>query len=170
MRTKRKIVGSQKVRPSASAQPEAETSNLDSKSPRRSIINQPAAFSPNAERPDFSRQKHTPAASKAHSLLMLKHRYVSMTPPRVRLIDALVIICLCLSALQILYRCIVGSFPYNSFLAGVVSTVGVAVLGTGLRMQLTSPWQFRNITAERAITDFLVCCLVLFIGTTTFLG
>ncbi|KAJ8435524.1 hypothetical protein Cgig2_032111 [Carnegiea gigantea] len=37
---------------------------------------------------------------------------------------------------QVVYMAIVGSFPFNSFLSGVLSCVGTAVLGVCLRIQV----------------------------------
>lgn len=117
--------------------------------------------------------------------------YLKLTPQRIQLIDLFIVVCLLVTAIQTLYCFIVGSFPFNSFLSGkfqhftihhsslftfpfifsgVFSSGGVAIFAVVLRMQLLYPYEFKDIKPERALADFLICCFVLFIGTTTFLG
>ncbi len=86
---------------------------------------------------------------------------------------------------QLLYVALVGSFPFNSFLSGFFAALGTAVLTSKstpsntfslfsfsvcLRIQLTSPALFHNISAERAFADWLVCMLLLHTACVNFLG
>lgn len=54
--------------------------------------------------------------------------YRRTTPRRVQLIDVFLMFVLVTGLVQFLYCALVGTFPFNSFLAGFISTVGVFVL------------------------------------------
>ena len=55
--------------------------------------------------------------------------YVHVTPKRLKLIDAYLFYILLTGVIQFAYCCLVGTFPFNSFLSGFISTVGSFVLG-----------------------------------------
>ncbi|KAH0448634.1 hypothetical protein IEQ34_022434 [Dendrobium chrysotoxum] len=66
---------------------------------------------------------------------------------------------------------IVGSFPFNSFLSGMLSCVGTAVLEICLRIQVTKEnKEFKDLPLERAFADFVLCNLVLHLVILNFLG
>lgn len=48
---------------------------------------------------------------------------------RLRLVDTYLLFVLLTGIVQFLYCCLVGSFPFNSFLSGFISTVSCFVLG-----------------------------------------
>ncbi|CAG0914362.1 unnamed protein product [Notodromas monacha] len=50
--------------------------------------------------------------------------YVASTPKRLKIIDAYLLYVLLTGILQFVYCCLVGTFPFNSFLSGFISTVG----------------------------------------------
>ncbi|GJR87109.1 RNA-directed DNA polymerase, eukaryota, reverse transcriptase zinc-binding domain protein [Tanacetum coccineum] len=69
------------------------------------------------------------------------------------------------------YMAIVGSFPFNSFLSGVLSCVGTAVLAVCLRIQVNKEnKEFKDLPPERAFADFVLCNLVLHLVIMNFLG
>lgn len=102
--------------------------------------------------------------------------YRRKTPLRVQLIDAYLVYVLVTGVIQFAYMLLVGTFPYNSFLAAFLSCVGVFVLTVSLRMQVNpvsrnaecNKW--RTITAARAYADWLFCMLVLHVAVLNFLG
>lgn len=55
--------------------------------------------------------------------------YRDGTSQRLKLIDAYLAYVLLTGVIQFGYCCIVGTFPFNSFLSGFISTVGCFVLG-----------------------------------------
>ncbi|KAK6112970.1 Pre-mRNA-splicing factor of RES complex family protein [Brugia pahangi] len=59
--------------------------------------------------------------------------------------------------IQFVYCVLVGTFPFNSFLSGFVSTVGCFVLAASLRIQVNPENKplFPNIAPERAFADFI---------------
>ena len=57
--------------------------------------------------------------------------YSRSTATRVKLIDSFIVYIIATALVQFLYCFLVGTFPFNSFLSGVISCVGVFVL-TGL--------------------------------------
>ncbi|CAL5429468.1 unnamed protein product [Camellia sinensis] len=58
------------------------------------------------------------------------------TPTNLKIIDLYVMFAVFTALIQVVYMAIVGSFPFNSFLSGVLSCVGTAVLAVCLRIQV----------------------------------
>ena len=56
-------------------------------------------------------------------------RYQEDTPQKLKLVDAYLGYIMVTGIVQFLYCCLVGTFPFNSFLSGFISTVGCFVLG-----------------------------------------
>lgn len=56
-------------------------------------------------------------------------RYHEDTSQRLKLIDAYLAYVMLTGIIQFVYCCLVGTFPFNSFLSGFISTVGCFVLG-----------------------------------------
>lgn len=129
----------------------------------------------------------------------LLHDYVSKTPRRLQLIDAFLAYTFCTGVIQALYCLLVGTFPFNSFLAGFlscvasfvfagrfcvsvlfehVSSVNVSLFVAGLRLQTAHPGEFgpsegskpRRMTTERAFSDWAVCNILLHLVVLTFVG
>lgn len=57
-------------------------------------------------------------------LTHLLGEYATGTPNKVKVIDAYLLYMLLTGAFQFLYCLLVGTFPFNSFLAGFISCVG----------------------------------------------
>ncbi|KAJ4951732.1 hypothetical protein NE237_028564 [Protea cynaroides] len=91
----------------------------------------------------------------------LRSAYVA-TPTNLKIIDLYVIFAISTALIQVVYMAIVGSFPFNSFLSGVLSCVGTAVLAVCLRIQVNKEnKEFKDLPPERAFADFVLCNLVL---------
>jgi oligosaccharyltransferase complex subunit epsilon len=72
---------------------------------------------------------------------------------------------------QVIYMSLVGSFPFNAFLSGILSCIGSAVLTVCLRMQVNKEnKEFKDLPPERAFADFVLCNLVLHLVIMNFLG
>lgn len=54
--------------------------------------------------------------------------YGKTTPQRLKLVDAYLFYIMLTGVIQFVYCCLVGTFPFNSFLAGFISCVGSFVL------------------------------------------
>ncbi|KAH6825321.1 Defender against death protein, partial [Perilla frutescens var. hirtella] len=52
------------------------------------------------------------------------------------IIDLYILFAVFTAVIQVGYMAVVGSFPFNSFLSGVLSCVGTAVLAVSLRIQV----------------------------------
>ena len=100
----------------------------------------------------------------------IQSNYSRTTNTRIRLIDLLILSLSVLSAIQVAYV-VVGqsSFPFNSFLSGLLSSIGSLVLTVAFRIQLTNRKLF-DIKPERAFADFLVAMAVLHMAVFNFLG
>ncbi|GMH09179.1 hypothetical protein Nepgr_011019 [Nepenthes gracilis] len=58
------------------------------------------------------------------------------TPTNLKIIDLYVMFAISTALIQVAYMAIVGSFPFNSFLSGLLSCIGTAVLAVCLRIQV----------------------------------
>ncbi len=55
--------------------------------------------------------------------------YKQSTPKKLKLVDAYLFCVMLTGIIQFAYCGLVGTFPFNSFLSGFISTVGCFVLG-----------------------------------------
>lgn len=55
--------------------------------------------------------------------------YVHNTPKKLKLVDAYLVYIVLTGITQFVYCCLVGSFPFNSFLSGFISTISCFILG-----------------------------------------
>eukprot|EP00923_Selenidium_pygospionis_P019203 GHVN01033619.1.p1 GENE.GHVN01033619.1~~GHVN01033619.1.p1 ORF type:complete len:147 (+),score=23.29 GHVN01033619.1:293-733(+) len=101
---------------------------------------------------------------------LLKKNYFKSTPQKVIILDIFLVFCLFIAAVLMTYVRAAGSFPFNSFLSALASSIGTFTLGLALRLQLMKPDKFNNVTPERAFADFLLCNLMLHVAVVTFLG
>lgn len=61
--------------------------------------------------------------------------YKKTTPKKLKLIDAYLFCIMLTGIIQFVYCCLVGTFPFNAFLSGFISTVACFVLaGRNLRI------------------------------------
>jgi oligosaccharyltransferase complex subunit epsilon len=61
-------------------------------------------------------------------LRKLNDEYQTSTPKKLKLIDAYLVYVLLTGIVQFAYCLLVGTFPFNSFLSGFISTVGCFIL------------------------------------------
>ena len=66
---------------------------------------------------------------------MTNSRYLNNTPKRLKVIDAYLVYIFFTGVMQFVYCCLVGTFPFNAFLAGFISCIGSFVLAACLRLQ-----------------------------------
>ncbi|TDH73811.1 hypothetical protein CCR75_005932 [Bremia lactucae] len=114
--------------------------------------------------------KTTTDASVGSILSDLCAKYDKTTPKKMKLIDGFLVYVLATGILQFIYCVLVGTFPFNSFLAGFVCTVGVFVLAVSLRMQINPDNNFGDRTEQRAFADYLFCNILLFLVVFNFMG
>jgi len=96
--------------------------------------------------------------------------YAAHTPKKIQLIDSFLAFCVFTGVAQFVYLLLAGQFPFNSFLAGFIASVGLFIFTVNLRLQVTNSADFHGISQERAYADFVVCNLILFFVVVTFLG
>lgn len=123
--------------------------------------------------------------------------YKQTTPKKLKLIDAYLFCVMLTGIIQFAYCALVGTFPFNSFLSGFISTVGCFVLGgiqlelshllfhqpnfhlifsflfkVSYRLQVNRENQdiFKNVSAERAFADFIFAHVILHLVVVNFLG
>ncbi|OMO77380.1 DAD/Ost2 [Corchorus capsularis] len=76
------------------------------------------------------------SSKDAQALLHSLRSAYAATPVNLKIIDLYVGFAVFTALIQVVYMAIVGSFPFNSFLSGVLSCVGTAVLAVCLRIQV----------------------------------
>ncbi|KAF4383792.1 hypothetical protein CsatB_003622 [Cannabis sativa] len=107
----------------------------------------------------------------AQALFQSLRSAYAATPTKLKVIDLYVVFAVMTAFVQVAYMAVVGSFPFNSFLSGVLSCVGTAVLAVCLRIQVNKEnKEFKDLPAERAFADFVLCNLVLHLVIMNFLG
>ena len=121
--------------------------------------------------------------------------YNSSTPKKLKIIDAYLTYIFFTGVVQFVYCCLVGTFPFNAFLSGFISSVASFVLGVCLRLQVRTPTtvthhrhpppqcnlliiqvnpankaQFAGISHERAFADFIFAHVILHLIVMNFIG
>ncbi|CAL8070223.1 unnamed protein product [Orchesella dallaii] len=98
--------------------------------------------------------------------------YEIQTPKKLKVIDAYLAYVLLTGIVQFVYCCIVGTFPFNSFLSGFISSVGCFILAVCLRIQVNPENKslFSEISQERAFADFVIAHLLLHLVVMNFIG
>ncbi|XP_076333074.1 dolichyl-diphosphooligosaccharide--protein glycosyltransferase subunit [Tachypleus tridentatus] len=98
--------------------------------------------------------------------------YESNTPKRLKIIDAYLFYILLTGIIQFVYCCLVGTYPFNSFLSGFISCVASFVLAVCLRLQVNpqNKSQLHYISSERAFADFIFAHIILHLIVMNFIG
>ncbi len=97
-------------------------------------------------------------------------KYKETHSREVMLIDMVLVFTFATGVLQFLYMALVGTYPYNSFLAGFFSSLGLFISAACLRMQICDPSDFERIPREQAFADFVVFNVILNFVVVTFMG
>lgn len=72
--------------------------------------------------------KSAPSENLVTVLQKFYNEYMTSTPKRLKIVDAYLVYILLTGVIQFVYCALVGTFPFNSFLSGFISTVGSFVL------------------------------------------
>lgn len=98
--------------------------------------------------------------------------YMSSTSQKLKMVDGYLAYIVLTGIIQFMYCCLVGTFPFNSFLSGFISCVGSFVLGVCLRIQVNpqNRTEFDKISPERAFADFVFAHVVLHLVVINFIG
>eukprot|EP00092_Neocalanus_flemingeri_P028081 GFUD01030488.1.p1 GENE.GFUD01030488.1~~GFUD01030488.1.p1 ORF type:complete len:113 (+),score=24.96 GFUD01030488.1:54-392(+) len=98
--------------------------------------------------------------------------YNNNTPKKLKIIDAYLTYVFFTGVFQFLYCCLVGTFPFNAFLSGFISSVASFVLGVCLRLQVNpaNKSQFEGISPERGFADFIFAHVILHLIVVNFIG
>lgn len=90
-----------------------------------------------------------------------KHYRSSLTA-KTMLIDSFLVFLVLVAAYQFVFAVVFGSFPFNAFLGGFISTVGQFVLTVSLRLQSNEQNKEKfTVSKERAIGDYIFASLIL---------
>ncbi|XP_050352297.1 dolichyl-diphosphooligosaccharide--protein glycosyltransferase subunit DAD1 [Nymphalis io] len=110
--------------------------------------------------------------SLASVIPKLYQEYTTKTSKKLKIVDAYLLYIFLTAVIQFAYCCLVGTFPFNSFLSGFISTVSCFVLAVCLRLQVNpeNKSEFLGLSAERGFADFIFAHLVLHIVVINFIG
>ena len=86
----------------------------------------------------FILQNNSTMATLAGVVTKFYDEYNSSTPKKLKIIDAYLTYIFFTGVVQFVYCCLVGTFPFNAFLSGFISSVASFVLGVCLRLQVMS--------------------------------
>ncbi|KAJ3339486.1 Dolichyl-diphosphooligosaccharide-protein glycosyltransferase subunit dad1 [Gonapodya sp. JEL0774] len=97
--------------------------------------------------------------------------YASRSSTKLKLIDAYLLFLILTGVIQFAYCLLVGSFPFNSFIAGFASSVGAFVLAVSLRVQISgnNP-EYKDMPQERALAEYIFSQLVFSFFVVNYLG
>ncbi|KAH8741555.1 DAD1/Ost2 like dolichyl diphospho oligosaccharide protein glycosyltransferase [Cryptosporidium ryanae] len=99
------------------------------------------------------------------ALKEIKEKYFENVPENIQILDSFIFFLVMVAIIQVIYFIIVQkTYPLDSFIGGVFSSLGTALLVSVLRIQLTQTSFFNNVSQQTAFTDFMICCTVFFIG------
>eukprot|EP00878_Enallax_costatus_P003690 GHUV01003906.1.p2 GENE.GHUV01003906.1~~GHUV01003906.1.p2 ORF type:complete len:111 (+),score=13.46 GHUV01003906.1:219-551(+) len=93
------------------------------------------------------------------------------TPTKLKILDAFMVYALLTAAVQFAYMMLAGTFPFNSFLAGLLCSLAFFSLTACLRMQSDpSNKDFEGLSPERAYADYVLANMVLFLAAWNYIG
>lgn len=95
-------------------------------------------------------------------------KYASL-PARIKVLDIFIFSALVTALMQFAYSLLVGSFPFNAFLAGIFCSAGTAVLTLCLRLQISEGY-IASKSAERAFVDYSLAMSILFLAVWCYIG
>mmetsp|Transcript_50335 Transcript_50335/g.125487 ORF Transcript_50335/g.125487 Transcript_50335/m.125487 type:complete len:119 (+) Transcript_50335:132-488(+) len=103
--------------------------------------------------------------------------YVANTPHKLKVIDCFLAYFALMAAVQTVYCAVGGGYPFNAYLAGMMSCVGMFVTTASLRIQV-NPSNAAALaqgggtvpTKGRAFIDWFLCSLVLHLAVFNFIG
>ena len=87
--------------------------------------------------------------------------YLEVTHPKLRMLDNLIILSLVTFVIQVVYGVLFNRDPFNTFIAGVFSSLGLFGLSVSLRIQLSDS-TFDDKPMSKLIFEYIIGCLCLF--------
>ena len=95
----------------------------------------------------------------------IKEKYLENVPENIRILDSYIFFLVVIAVAQVIYCIIIQTtYPLDSFIGGVFCAIGTALLVSVLRIQLTCPSFFNDVSPKTAFNDFMICCTVFLIG------
>jgi defender against apopototic cell death 1 len=111
---------------------------------------------------------------KSNTLIVINKIYQDYysTPTHLMIVDAYLLYVLMVLFLQTFYFTLIGSFPFNSFLAGFFSALASLIMGFSLRLQCdpSNANVFNKIGKEKSFADFIFAHIILHLAVFNFMG
>ncbi|KAK8797875.1 hypothetical protein WA171_005404 [Blastocystis sp. BT1] len=99
----------------------------------------------------------------------LAEKYTKETTTQVKMLDAFIGFSALAAIIQAVYCFLVGTYPFNAFLAGFIASLGSCVLSICFRMGITSE-EFQKIDNNKIFAEYCFCMLLLFLVVCNYLG
>ncbi|KAJ9447752.1 Dolichyl-diphosphooligosaccharide--protein glycosyltransferase subunit DAD1 [Diplonema papillatum] len=101
-----------------------------------------------------------------------KKSYNDSTSHKLKVCDAFIVFFALNCFILFLYRGLVGSFPFNAYLGGLFSNMGMLIFTVCLRMQAApaNEPQFQGVTHESSFCDYSLCAVLLLFTSVHFMG
>lgn len=96
--------------------------------------------------------------------------YRTSTHPKIRMLDNFMLFCLASFILQVLYGVIMGKDPFNSMLAGAFCSLGQFALCASLRVNLVGNEDFADYSNKKAVFEFILASLLLYLACLCLIG
>lgn len=98
-------------------------------------------------------------AKDAQVLVASLRSAYSATPTKLKIIDLYVVYAVLTAVVQVVYMAIVGSFPFNAFLSGVLSCTGQLCLQFVCRCKSTKKTRDSRIFLQKEHLQILFCAI-----------
>ena len=110
----------------------------------------------------------------------LAEKYTKETTTQVKMLDAFIGFSALAAVVQAVYCFLVGTYPFNAFLAGFIASLGSCILSSKnflyrltrvvcFRMGITSE-EFQKIDNNKIFAEYCFCMLLLFLVVCNYLG
>ena len=92
--------------------------------------------------------------------------YKSKNSWKIRVIDSFIVFNFMLFIIQIAYMLLVGTYPKNSFLSGVICNIGTIAITSSLRLSFLND----SKSKQRIFLEYLICSFIFYLVIVNFLG
>jgi hypothetical protein len=109
--------------------------------------------------------------SKIHEVFStFYNNYKSSNSEKLRLIDIFIVFSGFIFIVQVIYAGIIGLYPMNSFLSGIIACIGTMTLLVNLRMHVNLNEKNKLNSNEQVFAEYFIASLILYFVCINFLG
>jgi hypothetical protein len=97
-------------------------------------------------------------------------KYRSNTPALSQFLDVFIIFAGVMTVTVFCYGIVFSTYPYQSFISAIFACAGPLFFTVNLRIQISKPKDFSDISPELALLSYAACNALLFFVLSSFLG